>query len=165
MNNVKQHTDRQQWVSEAVRHCYWDADVNCARTTLHVLSAIADVKLEPQVWAAAAGMHGAGCFGAQCGLVEGGLLFIGIHGARIGLEEKRICALCHAYAQDFTQQFGSVECRSLRPQGFSKEDPPHACEALTVQCLLFAIDFLEEQKDFRFSWKEKCQPANAISKT
>lgn len=164
MNNVKQLTDRQQWISDAVRVCYWNADLNCARTTLYVLSMVADVQLEPQIWAATVGMHGAGRFGAQCGLVEGGLLFIGIHGVRIGLEVKRICALCHAYALAFTQQFGSLECRVLRPQGFSKEDPPHACEVLTVRALRFAIDFFEKQEDFCFSWKDECQPVNSIIK-
>jgi len=32
----------------------------------------------PQLLDAAVGMHGAGKYGAQCGLVEGSLMFIGL---------------------------------------------------------------------------------------
>lgn len=39
---------------------------------------------------AALGMHGAGGYRAQCGLVEGALMFIGIWGKMHGKEEAEI---------------------------------------------------------------------------
>ena len=137
-------------ILEAVRHCYWEKDVNCARTTLYTLARLAGFALEPQVWAAATGMHGAGRFGAQCGLVEGTLMFIGIQGTRHGLPDQRVGILCHAYATAFARRFGSLECRVLRPNGFRKEDPPHACEELTLKSLRFAVDFLAAQRELCF---------------
>lgn len=150
--------DVQQYITEAVRHCYWEKDVNCARTTLHTLAGLAGFALEPQVWAAATGMHGAGRFGAQCGLVEGALMFMGIQGSRVGLGEQRVAALCHAYATAFIQRFGGLECRILRPGGFRKEDPPHACQDLTMESLNFAVNFLTQQEDLRFALVELAVP-------
>lgn len=78
-------------------------------------------------------------------------MFIGIQGARLGLRDQRIAALCHAYATAFVQRFGSLECRILRPTGFRKEDPPHACQNLTLESLRFAVDFLTQQEYLYFA--------------
>lgn len=130
-------------ISRAVKICYWEKDVNCAQTTLHALSDMVGLELCPQLWAAATGLHGAGRYGAQCGLVEGMLLFLGVRGAQCGLDDKAVGRLCHAYAGAFTVRFGGLECRILRPGGFSVDDPPHKCEKLTVDALLFAVEFLQ----------------------
>jgi len=98
-----------------------------------------------QVYAAAAGMHGAGGYRAQCGLVEGMLMFLGIAGSKTGLSRKETAAACYQYAEVFEKQFGSLLCRDLRPEGFSANNPPHLCENLTCRALLFAVDFLQSR--------------------
>lgn len=140
-------------IVRAVRFCYWEKDYNCARTTLHTLSSLVALEIPPLLWAAAVGMHGAGRFGAQCGLVEGMLMFIGIQGARQGLEEAKLVTLCHAYAQAFTEHFGSLACRELRPGGFREDDPPHACGGLTLKAVRFAVNFMQEHPELGFEVK------------
>ena len=67
-------------VRNAVHNYYWIDDINCATATLKILSKAFSINISPQVIDSAIGMHGAGKYGAQCGLVEGSLMFIGIYG-------------------------------------------------------------------------------------
>jgi hypothetical protein len=58
-----------EFVKNRVSRYYWEEDINCATTTLKILSEAFRVDLNEQVLAAATGMHGAGAYGVQCGLV------------------------------------------------------------------------------------------------
>lgn len=129
-------------IQTRVHEYYWEADLNCAATMLKILGEIFGVTLDPQVIAAATGMHGAGKYGAQCGLVEGSLMFAGIYGEQLGLGAERIAALCNDFASRFEARFGSLRCRELRPQGFRPEDPPHLCEGKTRIAVNFTADFI-----------------------
>lgn len=131
-------------IKKHVHELYWNSDTNCARTTLLCLSAIFDTEIETQTYQSAVGLHGAGGFRAQCGLVEGTLMFIGLYFAEKGISEDKIVALCYKYAEAFTQKFGSLTCRDLRPNGFNADDPPHLCEGLTVEAIEFGIKFIEK---------------------
>lgn len=132
-----------EWVTQQVHTAYWEYDHNCARTTLGVLSACSGVDVPGVLWDAAAGMHGAGGYGAQCGLVEGMLLFLGWRGRQQGLADSMIARHCSAYAARFEQRFGSLRCAVLRPQGFPVElAGQHPCETLTVEAILLDLDFL-----------------------
>jgi hypothetical protein len=137
--------DRQQWVAGEVHRYYWQDDVNCAATLLTILAELAGMPLHPQAVAAATGLHGAGGFGAQCGLVEGGLMYIGIAAGGRGLPAGETAALCREYAAAFTNSFGSLLCRELRPEGFSADNPPHLCEGRTVDAVMFAIGYMREK--------------------
>jgi len=75
------------------------------RITLYCMSRLFNQPLDPQLDHAAIGMNGAGRMGCQCGLLEGGLLVIGIRAASLGWADKEICALCGRYAA-FRQRFG-----------------------------------------------------------
>ncbi len=130
-------------IAERVHELYWDKDYNCAKTMLLCLGEAFDVRLEVQTLQAATGMHGAGRFRAQCGLVEGALMFIGILGAAYGLSNKETASHCYRFAEAFTARFDSLVCRDLRPGGFQPSDPPHACESLTVEAVQFAVDFMK----------------------
>lgn len=132
-------------IAEQVHALYWKRNVNCARATLFCLGDIFHVELHPQVWQAAVGMHGAGLFRAQCGLVEGALLFMGIHYAGHGVPDKDIVTVCRRFAEAFTGRFSSLLCRDLRPGGFTKSDPPHMCEPLTVDAIDFTAGFLRNR--------------------
>lgn len=108
-----------------MHHLYYDQDINCARTTLLCLGELFNLTAEPSVLKAAIGLHGAGGFRAQCGLVEGALMMIGIYFSEKGLSDEEIAQLCCQYVKRFTEEFGSLRCLELRPGGFTQSAPPH----------------------------------------
>lgn len=73
---------------QRVHDLYWNSNLNCARAMLACLGEAFGVTVAPQTFHAAVGMHGAGRFRAQCGLVEGALMFIGILGTERGKTER-----------------------------------------------------------------------------
>lgn len=121
-----------------VHELYWKDDINCARTALICLSELFKTAVEPQIIWSAVGLHGAGGYSAQCGLVEGTLMFIGIHFHVLGKTEDEIVSACYNFASVFDKTFGSLRCSELRPTGFSESDPPHMCERLTCNAIEFA---------------------------
>ncbi len=129
-------------IKNRVHSYYWGDDLNCAETTLKTLSEIFHVELQPQVLDAAIGMHGAGKFGAQCGLVEGSLMFISILGKQKNIEKEKIIALCYDFADRFEERFKSLRCKDLRPQGFRPNDPPHLCEGKSKFVINFSAEFI-----------------------
>ena len=60
-----------------VHELYWIDDINCARAMLLNLGELFQMRIERQAINGAIGLHGAGGFRVQCGLVEGALIFIG----------------------------------------------------------------------------------------
>jgi C_GCAxxG_C_C family probable redox protein len=133
----------QELIDERVHEYYWKYDHNCATTTLMILSEICGIELHKQTLDAAVGMHGAGTFGAQCGLVEGALMFIGIYGRHKGKDDKETIRHCYQFADGFSKRFGSLICRELRPEGFKPENPPHICEGLSKRTVRYALDYVQ----------------------
>ena len=132
----------QRLIDERVHEYYWKHDYNCATTMLLILAEICVIKLQQQTLDAAIGMHGAGRYGAQCGLVEGALMFIGIYARQKQKTDERIEAECHSFADAFEKEFGSLLCKELRPEGFRPDNPPHLCEGLTKRAVRFALDYV-----------------------
>lgn len=130
-------------ITDRVRTYYHDEDLNCATTSLKILAELFGITLDPQVVHAAIGMHGAGGYGAQCGLVEGGLMFIGIMGRERQLPDDTIVAVCQEFGSQFEKEFSSLRCNILRPEGFHPDNPPHLCENLTGQAIEFSVRFIE----------------------
>ena len=124
-----------EYITNRVHDLYWKEDINCARTTLVCLSELFEITLEPQTIWSAVGLHGAGGYRAQCGLVEGSLMFIGIYLHGLGKTEDEIVSVCE-------KAFGSLRCLELRPSGFSESDPPHLCEKLTCNGIEFAYQYI-----------------------
>jgi len=133
-----------EYIWNKVHSLYYQYDMNCARTTLTCLSDLFSFPISADVYTAALGMHGAGGYGAQCGLIEGALMFIGLYFSAANMSEKQIVSVCYQYAREFEKTFGSLRCRELRPGGFSKNDPPHLCESITCQAIEFAYLFIQE---------------------
>ena len=125
-----------------VHELYWKDDINCARTTLICLGELFTTAIESQTILSAVGLHGAGGYRAQCGLVEGSLMFMGIYLHKIGQTENKIVSACRGFAKNFEEKFGSLRCKELRPNGFSRNDPPHLCEALTCESVIFAYKYI-----------------------
>lgn len=131
-------------LNDLIHHLYHDKDYNCAITTLICLGQEFGVEINQQVLDSAIGLNGAGRFRAQCGLVEGALMFISIYGTVRGLKKKDIIKICYGFADGFTQRFGSLLCRDLRPGGFQKDDPKHLCEPLTRDTMAFTVEYLKK---------------------
>ncbi len=130
-------------INERVHELYWRYDINCARTALTCLCELFHVSLEEQTLNAAIGLHGAGGYRAQCGLVEGALMFIGIYFKQKGKSDSEITGICYQFAEEFTDRYHSLKCFDLRPNGFSENDPPHACEKLTAETIEFSSKFIK----------------------
>ena len=129
-------------INEKVHSYYWNDDLNCAITSLRILSEIFQTNLCSQIVSAGIGMPGAGGNGAQCGLVSGSLMFIGILGKENGQENMAIVKMCNEFAKRFENEFGSLDCRVLRPQGFNPDNPPHLCEEITKKAIMFTMSYL-----------------------
>ncbi len=136
--------DVEKIIRETVHYEYYANDTNCAITTLLCLGKIFGFEPDEQLIAAAAGLHGAGGYRAQCGLVEGGLMSIGIVGKMRKLSGERIVRLCYEYAEAFEREFGALRCRELRPNGFREDDPPHLCEDISVRATLFCYNYIKD---------------------
>lgn len=143
-----------KFIEQKVKTYYWQDDINCATTMIKVLAEIFDIEIHPQVIQSAVGMHGAGEYGAQCGLVEGLLMFLGIYGREKGLDENSIIQLCNKFANAFELKYTSLLCKELRPEGFKEENPPHLCEGFTSNAIQFAKEFIENEINTRFTKKE-----------
>lgn len=133
-----------EYIMKRVHELYWNDDINCARTTLTCLSELFETAIEPQTIWSAVGLHGAGGYRAQCGLVEGTLMFIGIYLHALGKTEDEIVSVCYNFAAAFDKAFGSLRCSELRPTGFLESDPPHMCENLTRNGIEFAYQYILE---------------------
>ncbi|MCP3922290.1 MAG: C_GCAxxG_C_C family protein [Desulfobacterales bacterium] len=124
-------------ITKKIKDCYWVYDLNCATTNLKILAEQFKFGLSNQAIDAALGMHGAGGYGAQCGLVEGTLMFAGIYGRHLKINDNDIILLCNNYAEKFEMKFKSLQCKDLRPNGFREDDPPHLCESFTCDAICF----------------------------
>jgi C_GCAxxG_C_C family probable redox protein len=124
-------------IRQRVAQFYWQHDRNCATTALCILAELFDLELNQQTIDSAVAMHGAGKYGAQCGLVEGSIMFIGIYGRHNKMLDNFTIEACREFARSFENRFGSLLCKALRPGGFSEADPPHVCEQLTCEAIQF----------------------------
>lgn len=134
------NTDK--FIQKRVKIYYWNDDINCATATLKILSEKFNIPISDQIVDAALGMHGAGGYGAQCGLVEGTLMFIGIFGRNLNIPDDEIVTFCCEFAGQFENRFKSLLCNILRPKNLAPEIPPHLCEEFTCEAIDFSIDFI-----------------------
>ncbi len=131
-------------LDQRVHDCYWGQGLNCARTVLLALAEEFDFMIDRQLYNAACGMHGAGGFGAQCGAVEGALIFLGAYLGSKNWPEDEISNACYGFAERFTEQFGSLRCSKLRPGGFTEQDDPHLCDRYVAGAIRAALEQLQK---------------------
>lgn len=114
--------------------------------SLKLLDEVYNIPLNLQVIDAAQGMNGAGKLGAQCGLVEGTLMFIGVWGRKRNFSYDKVQSLCKNYALLFEQRFNSLLCRQLKDRArIVALDPDHPCEELKISAISMAIDYLSDR--------------------
>lgn len=134
----------QETISTKVHDYYWNQDLNCAITTLQLLSELFSINLHPQVIQGTFGLN-AGRSSSQCGLVQGTLLFIGIYGYQQEIELAETTILCRKFSSEFQHHFSSLLCNQLRPQGFPPDNPLHLCENLTILAITFSAEFIQRE--------------------
>ncbi len=134
----------ENFVHERIDQFFCTDDLTCTVSTLKILSEHFQIDVPTAVYDAAIGMHGAGQSGAQCGLVEGALMFLGIIGRQRGIDEEDIITACADYAALFEKRLGSLICSILRPEGFSDDNPPHLCRERACVAVLLDIDFIDK---------------------
>ena len=100
-----------EYIRNRVHELYWKNDINCARTALICLGELLGTAIEPQTLLSAAGLHGAGGYRAQCGIVEGSLMFMGIYLHMLGRTDHEIVAACHDFAAAFDRTCGRMRRR------------------------------------------------------
>jgi len=118
---------------------------NCAQTTLKILSEVFNVDINPQVISSACGLNGGGRYGAQCGLLEGALMFLGIKTCIDNKDKKYINKTCYNYTDKFKSNFESLLCSDLRPGGFQKGDSPDVCEKLFIKAIKLTTNFIKKE--------------------
>ncbi len=133
-----------EFVSSRVEKSYHDDEVPCVIATLRILSELFQLPIDKQVYESSWGFNGAGQYGAQCGLVEGTLMFIGLLSHREGLDKTKMWEACNEFAKSYEQKFGSLRCKELRPGGFNDGDPPHLCEPLSINSIIFSAEFISD---------------------
>ncbi len=139
------HDQITQLVTDRVTHAYREEDLPCTPTTLRILSELFEIELSDQVYEASIGMNGAGKYGAQCGLVEGALMFVSIVCRQRGMSIDETGQACNDFAASFEAKFGTLICRELRPEGFSEDNPPHLCEPRSIDAITHAIAFVADR--------------------
>lgn len=139
------------YVAEKVHYFYHEAGINCAVGTLMLLSDIFSIELQEQVYDSAIAMVGAGKYGAQCGILEGCMMFASIYAIKFGLGKKEIVPLIYKWSSMFEKEMGSIVCKGLRPYPFTPEDAPkHLCEPITVKGVSLAVKFIKEEVEPAF---------------
>ena len=131
------------WIAGRIQEGAYGENRNCAQTALLCLGDLFQVFIEPQTLEAAAGLYGAGGYGAQCGLVEGGLMFLGIYGGKLEKSGEEISRACLEFARAFEQKFGSLLCGKLRPEGFGPDVPLTLCDSLIVRAIDFTYQYMQ----------------------
>lgn len=134
-------------IKERVHEYYWQYDFNCATTMLKILAELFEIEILPQTYDAVVAIPGAGRYGAQCGLVSGAIMFIGISGRLKNLTNEAIDKGCYDFTDGFKREFHYLNCSELRPEGFKPENPPHLCENLTARAVDFAVEYVR-----RLNW-------------
>lgn len=139
------------YVAEKVHYFYHEAHIGCAVATLILLSQIFEVQLEEQVYESAVPMVGAGKYGAQCGILEGTMMFSSIYAKQHGVDNKTIMSMIYKWSEMFEKEMGSLVCKGLRPYPFTPEDAPkHLCEPITVKGVGLAVKFITEVIELSF---------------
>ncbi len=139
--------DLENYIDKKVHNFYWEDDFNCAITMLKTLAEVFEVEVNSQVIDSASGIPGAGRFGAQCGLVAGSLMFFGILGKKEEKSQEEIRKMCNEFADQFQNEFGSLLCKELRPEGFKPENPPYLCEDLTKEAVKLSVNIINTKKE------------------
>ncbi|MBP5165757.1 MAG: hypothetical protein ILP09_00685 [Oscillospiraceae bacterium] len=106
---------------------------SCAQTALIALGNMTGEVIPSRLLDACAGPEF-----TRCGLVEAGLMMIGLACSLTGREGDIAAQLCLKYTAAFEKQYGSVMCTALSPASSGLS----SCESLAVEAVLFTFKFI-----------------------
>lgn len=132
-------------IKERVHELYWNEYTNCTKSMLICLGELFEAEIDQQVFQSTVGMLSTSGFGLQCGLVSGGLMFIGIYCAKLGKNKSVILSYCNNFVETFNQKFGSLKCFELRSKLNNMKDPRHVCEKLTGDVVTYTQYFIRKE--------------------
>ena len=132
------------FIDKEVHENYWERDYNCATNILMLLSEIEGIKLDKQVLYSVSGLHGVDPMIAQCGLLSGGLMFLGIYSCEKNIPNSQLSKYYYDYSKYFQRKFGDTGCQNLNGNSKSLGLKPYACEDLTKDVVEFTINFIEK---------------------
>jgi len=142
----------EELVAARVKKMYHDLDLSCVHTTLKILAEVFNTEVSQQTYDSSSGMlGGGGYYGAQCGLVQGGIMFIGILGARYRLDKDTVSQHCFDYSAQAEKELESLLCREIRPEGFADDNPQNLCEPRTNQSIVSAAQFIADRFGLPFN--------------
>ncbi len=127
-------------IKKRILNYYINKGFTCTEAALFILSEEFEITLNVQVLQAAIGMNGGGGCGKQCGLVEGGLMFIGIFFSQKGKSKEQIQKICSDFIKIFEEENVSVVCEELIPDN---EFETKKCRHLVVSAIFQILDFVE----------------------
>lgn len=91
------------FIKRKVAFYYWQHNINCAETSLKVLSEFFQLPLNEQVINSVLSLPGAGQCGGQCGIVGATLMFMGILGREYGINDDEIKKFCKTYSKQYAK--------------------------------------------------------------
>lgn len=108
--------------------------LSCAQTVLTALGNLMGVVIHRQLLDACAGMKY-----SRCGMVQAGLMMIGIVGSAAGRDNEFISDIGVKYCSAFEKQYGSLMCSEL-----SSRSGLSSCESLAAEAILFSSKFIAD---------------------
>lgn len=136
--------DIENFIDKQVHENYWEKDLNCATNILMLLSELTDIKLDKQILHSVSGFDGVNPLIAQCGLMSGALMFLGIYGREKNIPNSQLKSYSYDYSKYFQRKFGDTGCNSLNGKNSSLNLSPFSCEILTKDVVKFTFDFINK---------------------
>lgn len=136
----------EELVAKRIDVYYGEPKLSCVHAMLKILAEVFQVDVSREIYDASAGMAGGGGrFGGQCGLIQGGILFIGIVSARLAVDQDTLKQHCFDYSALAEKELGSLLCREIRPEGFAEGNPPDLCKPRTIQSIVSTSKFIADR--------------------
>ncbi|MCK5126643.1 MAG: C_GCAxxG_C_C family protein [candidate division Zixibacteria bacterium] len=139
--------NERQFIEDKIKIYFEIEEHNCAVCVIKVLSERFDFPIEQQTLDACLAQNGLGQYGAQCGLITGATMFLGIVAAQNNWEKEKLYLHTRELTALFEKKFKSLLCSAIRPEGFHEDNPPYICQPRTVDALEIFIDYLKIHLD------------------
>ena len=140
--------DEHKFIADKIKIYYEIEEHNCAVSVLKVLAERYDFPIHQQVMDSALAQNGLGQSGAQCGLITGAAMFLGVVAVEQGWTKDTLHEHTQRLTTEFKNAFHALDCRSIRPEGFVADNPPHLCEPRTVEALEIMINYISRYEIF-----------------
>ncbi|MFA5828869.1 MAG: C-GCAxxG-C-C family protein [Candidatus Gracilibacteria bacterium] len=121
-------------------------DYNCGEVVVRTVANNLKIKLPIVAKKISSAMNGGGRAGAQCGILEAGLLILSLLCGRADSKQPRdpLQILAYKLTKKFENEYGNLLCRNIRPEGFKPDQINNICEERIIYGIIFLLNFFEE---------------------